>query len=106
MRWLLVILTGLAFMLSACGKIGSGEKIAVVNWDKVLEAHPQYEALHKKQEGYNLLLDRRREQEIIGKAQTLHAGVIGFVHPSTGEYMEFKVGVPGYFRDILRVLRG
>ena len=69
MRWLLVILTGLAFMFSACGKIGSGEKIAVVNWDKVLEAHPQYEALHKKQEGYNLLLDRRREQEIIGKTQ-------------------------------------
>ena len=69
MRWLLVILTGLAFMLSACGKIGSGEKIAVVNWDKVLKAHPQYETLHKKQEGYNLLLDRRREQEIIGKTQ-------------------------------------
>lgn len=69
MRWLLVIISGLAFMLSACGKIGSGEKIAVVNWDKVLEAHPQYESLHKKQEDYNLLLDRRREQEIIGKTQ-------------------------------------
>ena len=69
MRWLLVILTGLAFLLSACGKTGGGEKIAVVNWDKVLEAHPQYENLHKKQEAYNLLLDRRREQEIIGKTQ-------------------------------------
>ena len=69
MRWLLIILTGLAFLLSACGKTGSGEKIAVVNWDKVLEAHPQYETLHKKQEAYNLLLDRRKEQEIIGKTQ-------------------------------------
>lgn len=69
MRWLLIILTGLAFLLSACGKTGSGEKLAVVNWDKVLKAHPQYEILHKKQEEYNLLLDRRKEQEIIGKTQ-------------------------------------
>ena len=69
MRWLLVILTGLAFLLLACGKTGGGEKIAVVNWDKVLEAHPQYETLHKKQEEYKLLLDRRKEQEIIGKTQ-------------------------------------
>jgi len=69
MRWLLVILTGLAFLLLACGKTGGGEKIAVVNWDKVLEAHPQHETLHKKQEEYKLLLDRRKEQEIIGKTQ-------------------------------------
>ncbi len=69
MRWLLIILTGLAFLLSACGKTGSGEKLAVVNWDKVLKTHPQYEILHKKQEEYNLLLDRRKEQEIIGKTQ-------------------------------------
>ena len=69
MRWLLIILTGLAFLLSACGKTGSGEKIAVVNWDKVLQAHPQYETLHKKQEEYNLLLDRRKEHELIGKTQ-------------------------------------
>jgi len=69
MRWLLIILTGLAFLLSACGKTGSGEKIAVVNWDKVLKEHPQYETLHKKQEEYNLLLDRRKEHELIGKTQ-------------------------------------
>ena len=43
MRWLLIVFTGLALMLSACGKIGSGEKIAVVNWEKVLQEHPQGE---------------------------------------------------------------
>ena len=69
MRWLLVILTGLAFMLSACGRIGSGEKVAVVNWDKTLQEHPQYAQLQKQKEEYNLLLDKRREQEIIGKTQ-------------------------------------
>ena len=69
MRWLLVILTGLALLLSACGKIGSREKIAVVNWEKVLAEHPQYAQLQKLKEEYNLLLDRRREHEIIGRTQ-------------------------------------
>ena len=69
LRWLLFIFMALALMLSACGKIGGGEKVAVVNWDKVLEAHPQYPRLQKLKEGYNLLLDKRREQEIIGKTQ-------------------------------------
>ena len=69
MRWLLVILTGLALLLSACGKIGSREKIAVVNWEKVMAEHPQYARLQKLKEEYNLLLDRRREHEIIGRTQ-------------------------------------
>ena len=37
MRWLLIVVTALALMLSACGKIGSGERVAVVNWDKALQ---------------------------------------------------------------------
>lgn len=68
-RWILVLFTGLALMLSACGRVGSGEKVAVVNWDKVLQEHPQYAQLQKQKEEYNLLLDKRREQEIIGKTQ-------------------------------------
>ena len=66
MRWLLIAFTALALMLSACGKIGGGEKIAVVNWEKVLQEHPQYARLQKLKEEYNLCLDKRREQEIIG----------------------------------------
>ena len=69
MRWLLIIFTGLALMLSACSKIGSGEKIAVVNWERVLQEHPQYARLQKLKDEYNLLLDKRREQEIVGKTQ-------------------------------------
>ena len=68
-RWLLIVLTGLALLFSACGKMGSGEKIAVVNWDKALENHPQYAGLQRLKDEYNLLLDKRREQEIIGKTQ-------------------------------------
>ena len=69
MRWLLIIFTGLALMLSACSKIGGGEKIAVVNWERVLQEHPQYARLQKLRDEYNLLLDKRREQEIVGKTQ-------------------------------------
>lgn len=67
MRWLLIIFTGLALMLSACSKIGSGEKVAVVSWERVLREHPQHARLQKLKDDYNLLLDKRREQEIIGK---------------------------------------
>lgn len=37
--------------------------------------------------------------------QVLHAGVLGFVHPVTGEYMEFREELPDYFERILRELR-
>ena len=69
MRWLLIVVTALALMLSACGKIGSGERVAVVNWDKALQEHPQHSRLQKLKEEYSLLLDKRREQEIIGKTR-------------------------------------
>ena len=69
MRWLLLLFTGLALVLSACGKIGSGERIAVVNWEKALQEHPQYVRLQNLKDEYNRLLDKRREQEIIGKTR-------------------------------------
>ena len=69
MRWLLIVFTALALMLSACGKIGSGERVAVVNWDKALQEHPQHGRLQKLKDEYSLLLDKRREQEIIGKTR-------------------------------------
>ena len=33
--------------------------------------------------------------------QLLHAKTLGFIHPSTGEYMEFDSPLPDYFKDIL-----
>lgn len=38
------------------------------------------------------------------QGQTLHAEVIGFVHPSTGEYVEFKAPLPDYFQHLLDIL--
>lgn len=37
------------------------------------------------------------------QGQTLHAGVLGFIHPSTGEYMEFIAPLPEYLRSCLRI---
>ncbi len=35
------------------------------------------------------------------RGQTLHAGILGFVHPRTGQYMEFNAPLPEYFRHLL-----
>ena len=39
------------------------------------------------------------------QGQTLHAMILGFVHPSTGEYMEFTAPLPEYFEKLLEKLR-
>ncbi len=36
--------------------------------------------------------------------QTLHAMTLGFVHPRTGEYMEFSAPLPEYFTHLLEIL--
>ena len=38
------------------------------------------------------------------QGQTLHAEVLGFVHPGTGEYMEFHAPLPEYFENLLTKL--
>lgn len=37
--------------------------------------------------------------------QTLHARTLGFVHPATGEYMEFTSELPDYFKKLLEILK-
>lgn len=39
------------------------------------------------------------------QGQTLHAGVLGFVHPTTKEYVEFSSPLPEYFQNLLVKLR-
>lgn len=39
------------------------------------------------------------------QGQCLHARVIGFIHPATGEYLEFDSGLPPYFERFLEKLR-
>ncbi len=39
------------------------------------------------------------------QGQTLHAKTIGFVHPTTGKYMEIDAPLPEYFEELLKTLR-
>lgn len=38
------------------------------------------------------------------EGQTLHAKILGFIHPKTGEYIETDAPLPEYFETLLRVL--
>ena len=38
------------------------------------------------------------------EGQTLHAGIIGFIHPSTKKYVEFQAPLPAYFQKLLNIL--
>ncbi len=89
---------------------------------KVLEEYPGYSLVqfeletgrthqvrvHMAHLGHPLLGD-----EVYGFAsskfrlqgQVLHAQTIGFIHPTTGEYMEFSAELPEYFTKLLEVLR-
>ena len=39
------------------------------------------------------------------QGQTLHAKILGIIHPRTGEYMEFDAPLPEYFENLLKKLR-
>ena len=39
------------------------------------------------------------------QGQTLHAKILGIIHPRTGEYMEFDAPLPDYFNNLLQILK-
>lgn len=53
--------------------------------------------------GDELYCSRKNEFHLQG--QTLHAGVLGFIHPTTNEYIEFTADLPEYFKNLLKKLR-
>ena len=48
-------------------------------------------------------MDRKKTLDIDGQA--LHAGILGFVHPRTQEYLEFEAPIPSDFESLLEQLR-
>lgn len=46
-----------------------------------------------------------KKQKYNLEGQMLHAKVLGFVHPTTNEYMEFQTELPSYFTKILERLK-
>ena len=63
--------------------------------------------VHMEYIGYPLAGDPKYgpRKTIETDGQLLHAGVIGFIHPKTGEYLEFKSELPQYFTEILDDLK-
>lgn len=46
-----------------------------------------------------------KKQPFSLEGQALHARVLGFIHPRTGEYMEFEAPLPPHFKALLERLR-
>jgi 23S rRNA pseudouridine1911/1915/1917 synthase len=46
-----------------------------------------------------------KKQKFNLEGQLLHAKKLGFIHPSSGKYMEFESEVPDYFTKVINVLR-
>lgn len=62
--------------------------------------------VHMKYIGYPLAGDPKYgpKKTLDLGGQALHAGVLGFVHPRTNEYLEFSAPLPTYFKDLLEKL--
>lgn len=65
--------------------------------------------VHMSSIGHPLLGDKvygsDRQPFGIDDGQVLHAGVLGFIHPSLNEYMEFRAELPENFEKLLKKLR-
>lgn len=63
--------------------------------------------VHMKHIGYPLVGDPKygRKKTLDLGGQALHAGLIGFEHPVTGEYIEKEAPLPEYFEELLEKLR-
>lgn len=63
--------------------------------------------VHMKYIGFPIVGDPKygpkKTMKINGQA--LHAGVLGFKHPSTGEYLEFKAPLPAEFEEVISELK-
>lgn len=64
--------------------------------------------VHMSYIGYPIIGDEvygRKKQKYDIRGQALHAKLLGFVHPTKNEYMEFEVDIPDYFNNLLTQLR-
>lgn len=64
--------------------------------------------VHMAYIGHPLLGDTvygAKKQPFQTEGQVLHAMVLGFIHPTSGEYMEFEAPLPAYFAALLERLR-
>ncbi len=64
--------------------------------------------VHMASIGHSVVGDKTygiKKEKFNLNGQLLHAQTLGFIHPKSGEYMEFSAPLPDYFEDILRKLK-
>ena len=63
--------------------------------------------VHMNYIGYPVVNDPvyGRRKLIDNMGQCLHAKTLGFIHPTTGQYVEFDAELPNYFKELLNKLR-
>lgn len=63
--------------------------------------------VHMKYIGYPLAGDPKYgpRKTLNLNGQALHAGILGFVHPRTNEYLEFSSPLPEYFEELIKHLK-
>ncbi|TCJ86149.1 UNVERIFIED_ORG: ribosomal large subunit pseudouridine synthase D [Bacillus cereus] len=63
--------------------------------------------VHMKYIGYPLAGDPKYgpKKTLDMNGQALHAGILGFDHPRTGEYIQFEAPIPEVFEDALNILQ-
>ena len=87
-------------------------KPAVTHY-RVLERFGNYTYTHRIRVNTAVSMDWILGDAVYGPAkcpyklqgQTLHAMVLGFIHPRTGAYMEFEAPIPEYFSNLLLQFR-
>lgn len=65
--------------------------------------------VHMSHIGYPIIGDSvygRKNEKYQIEGQALHARLLGFVHPSKNEYMEFEAPLPQYFTELLEKIKG
>lgn len=64
--------------------------------------------VHMSSKGHPIVGDKTygaKKEEFRLDGQLLHAYKIGFIHPVSGEYMEFNSALPDYYEKVLKALR-
>lgn len=64
--------------------------------------------VHMSQNRHPIVGDKTygvKKEEFSLNGQLLHAYKVGFIHPLSGEYMEFVSELPPYFEKVLKILR-
>ncbi|HHU21605.1 MAG TPA: RluA family pseudouridine synthase [Acholeplasma sp.] len=58
--------------------------------------------VHMEYIGFPILEDPLYNKAKTAEGQYLHAYILGFNHPRTGKYLEFKTDIPEYFKEFIK----